>query len=323
MLDSIEDARFSAALIPWPLAPHISSFLARGDELLMAVNRSGCLSLAPWTGNASAPNNAGVALRHFSGGDFWQQYTVGAFVLINEKPAALLYRDDRFLDSGFPLPSPRTWTIAPGGLEPLVIPALEHFPAEEGWDADTLRLGPDGGWYFRVTKKGLPQPEIRMLRTADPDQAGEAVSLGGFQNSALPEPLSAAPPLLRDLLGAAFGSGGIGGGAAAVTSPEFQQTRYFGKDGGDAPLLVGYCHSGPDGSVALTILPDGRGLYTEQTGGGEETESAFKSFALPPLPEHFVYTGIAFAGDTLVAAWEEQEDYNIGAAGFMAILPAW
>jgi hypothetical protein len=40
---------------------------------------------------------------------------------------------------------------------------------------------------------------------------------------------------------------------------------------------------------------------------------------LPPLPEQFTYTRTARLGDLIVAAWEEQEDYNIGAAGFMVV----
>jgi len=41
--------------------------------------------------------------------------------------------------------------------------------------------------------------------------------------------------------------------------------------------------------------------------------------SLPPLPEGFFYTGIGRVGDNLFASWEEQEDYNIGAAGFVVI----
>jgi len=41
--------------------------------------------------------------------------------------------------------------------------------------------------------------------------------------------------------------------------------------------------------------------------------------SLPLLPEGFFYTMTAFVGDSLFAAWEEQVDFNIGAAGFMLI----
>ena len=232
LLESIEDACYSAALIPWPLALHIRFFLEKGDELFMAINRDGFMKLAPYKGAVS-----GIGLYCFSGGEFWRQYTVGGFVFYDEKPAALLYLDDRFLDSGFPLPQPRTWTF---NMEsntpfPVNIPALDFFPVEDGWDADTLLPGTDGFWYYRVSKRSGSRPEVRMLRTADLAQAGENASLGDFQNSAPPQ----------------------------------------------------------------TELPE--------------------HLSLPPLPEGFFYTGTGRAGDSLFACWEEQEEFFIGAAGFVLI----
>jgi hypothetical protein len=117
----------------------------------------------------------------------------------------------------------------------LTIPALELFPAAEGWDADTLRYGSDGFWYYRVIKKSESRPEVRMLRTADLAMAGENITQDAFQNSAPHE----------------------------------------------------------------MILPE--------------------HFSLPPLPDGFFYTGTGTAGGSVVAFWEEQEDFNIGAAGFVVI----
>ncbi|MDR1443680.1 MAG: hypothetical protein LBI94_02260 [Treponema sp.] len=64
----------------------------------------------------------------------------------------------------------------------------------------------------------------------------------------------------------------------------------------------------------------GAGTYrSAQAPAVESGETA----ALPPLPENFVYSQVRRLGDFLFAAWEEQEDYSIGAAGFMVIrLPA-
>jgi hypothetical protein len=306
LLDSIEDAVFSTALVPWPLAAHIRFMLAQDDELLLAVNGGGLVRLQPWE---EVERDTG--LFYLSGGEFWRHYTVGAFVFIDQRPAALLYRDDRFLDSGAALPLPRIWTIDRQltGLEALAVPALDMFPPDEGWDTDTLHRGTDGLWYFRAIQKDGPQPGIRMLRTANLKEMGEAIGMGTFQNSALPEPLSAAAPLLRELLDTVIEKGTV-----AALSPDFQQVRYFTKNSGDDTLLLCYYRS--KGPEALAVLPGGQGLYAR-------AELPFKSFTLPPLPEHFAYTGIGLAGNTLIAAWEEQEDYNIGAAGFMAIRPAW
>jgi hypothetical protein len=36
-----------------------------------------------------------------------------------------------------------------------------------------------------------------------------------------------------------------------------------------------------------------------------------------------VYTRIGVSGGAIIAAWEEQDSWNIGAAGFMVIEGAW
>jgi hypothetical protein len=234
---------------------------------------------------------------------------------ITIKPAALLYRDDRFLDSDAPLPSPRLWTFDSHSIGPKVlsVPSLESFVPEEGWDIDALRRGDDGHWYFRAVKK-TAQPEILMLRSSNLLQAGEQVSLGEFQNSALPEPLSAAPEPLRGMLAAILSYSRCGN--ATVISPDFQSTRFFAVDR-EKETLFGFYSNQPnsysDGAFLLAVQPDG----TAYIGTG--TSAAIGQFFLPTLPKGFVYTGIGMTGNTIFASWEEQAGYSIGAAGFMVI----
>jgi len=312
LIEAIEDACFSSALVPWPLAPHVRFMLARGGELLMAVNRDGFISLAPLEGGR-------LALYRFSGGEFWRQYTVGAFAFFDERqqqqqPAALLYRDDRFLDSSAPLPFPRMWTFNwyAAKPQPFVLPAIDAFAPQDGWDIDVLRRGGDGFWYLRAIKKTgddpESRPEIQMLRS-DLSREGEQVSLGVFQNAALPEPLSAAPGPLQDMLAAVFAESGSG--LAAVVSPEFQTTRSFATDR-EKSAISGF-YSGRSGKpFLLAATPQGNALYA--TGA-----AVMRHFSLPTLPEGFCYTGIGVCGDTIFASWEEQDEYSIGAAGFMVV----
>jgi len=310
LIETIEDACFSAALVPWPLAPHVRFMLAQGDTLLMAVNRDGFIRFFP-----QRDGDGYIGLYRFSGGEFWRQYTVGAFFFFDEKPAALLYRDDRFFDSDAPPPSPRIWTFDRNAAnpQPLALPSLDAFAPQDGWDIDTLRRGGDGLWYFRAVKKAPAQlelrPEIRLLRS-DLVKEGELVSLGAFQNAALPESISAAPGPLRDMAAAVFAESDSGLGA--VVSPEFQTTRTFAINR-EKSAITGFYSGKPENAFLLATTPQGDALYAQTNA------NVIRHFSLPPLPEGFCYTGIGMCGDTIFASWEEQDEYSIGAAGFMVI----
>jgi len=231
LLESIEDAVLSAAFVPWPLALHIRYLHEKDGEIILAVNRDGFIKLVPYKGEIE-----GLTLFRFSGGEYWRQYTIGGFVFYENNPTALLYLDSRFVSSGSPPPLLRTWTfnMLSNMPFPLSIPALELYPAEEGWEADTLRYGSDGAVYYRLAKRNDAKPAVLMFSTTDLAKAGNEISQDVFFNSALR------------------------------------------KEEINNPLL-------------------------------------------PLLPEGFFYTETGRVGDSLFASWEEQEDYNIGAAGFVVI----
>jgi len=231
-ISAIEDAAFTYALTPWPYALHISFIEETSDGIVMTVNRDGFLKLA--ANNQATP---GLGLYRFSGGDFWKQYTVGGFVFYQGYHAAVLYLDNRFLETDAKVPKPRTWSfnMNSNNVFPLEIPALQVFPEADNWDIDTLRLGSDGTFYFRAAKRKSANPEIKMFRTNNLSEGkAEEISTEVFFNS--------------------------------------------------APRKVEISHP-----------------------------------SLPPLPEGFVYTGLGYTGENLFASWEEQEDFSIGAAGFVVI----
>jgi hypothetical protein len=283
--------------------------LARDNEVFMAVNRDGILRFAPWDPSGR------TGMYRYSGGEFWKAYTVAAFFFYDDKPTALVYRDDRFLDTNTALPHPRAFAMNVQSplLEARDIPALGRFPPGDGWDVDALRLSPNGSWYYRVIRKDTPQGEILYFRSPSFEQEGEPVSRGALQNSVLPEHLSAAPASLLPLFSAL-----AAGGTALVLSPDFPGPRYFAETSGSQVNLLAYYRDTGENPAALAIDPKGRGLYATPLLS-ETGNAAAKPLALPELPESFVYSGIALCGQTLIAAWEEQEHYNIGAAGFMVI----
>jgi hypothetical protein len=324
---------------PWPLARHIGGLLFREGRLIAGVNREGFLLSIPWEGDAGPDRKADrIALYRISDAPYWNTYSLDALFFIEDKAAALLYRDDFFVEPPETPPSPRVLTPETGNPRPagLEVPAFAGLPTEEGWDVDNLRRGRDGFWYYRGIRRGGPEPEIVYLRTPDLMLPGEASSAGALRQALRAAPLAEAPAALRLVLERAFSlpSGNTRGGqlskTAAVLSPEYSGLRYFAENpdaaGEDMREFLAYYadmeakgmdagEPGTEDPYALLITPEGRGVYGKLRNGVPETGE----FSLPALPEGFVYTGIGLCASVLFVPWEEQEDWNVGAAGFLII----
>jgi hypothetical protein len=310
---------------PWPFKFLITGMVVTGDRLVMAVNRGGFLALLPGAGAGSSP---AIALYHVNAEHYWDDYTAAAPFLFRDRAAALLYRHDRFIEPTAAIPSPRFWGLELNSLRlvPLEIPALEVFPAGEGWDVDTLLAGRDDYWYYRGMQKSGGSPAPIYFRSSDLAGTGERSSPGVFRNATASYTIADAPTLLQIVLNEAFGlSGGMVMQEALVSTPAFPAARRFVAGTGDVliELAVYYRDGSADtgepaaGPCALAVLPDGRGVYARMDAPG--TEPRMDHFSLPPLPEGFVYTRIGLLGDILIGAWEEQFNWNVGAAGFMII----
>lgn len=177
-IESIYDAVYYSAFIPWTHAMHVSFFAENNNAFIMAVNRDGFLKFDESTGV--------LAMFRFPGGELWRQYTIGSFVFFQGNPAVTLYLDNRFSDLYHTIPNPRTWTfnMESNAVLPLNIPALQLFSEEEGWDIDALRYGSDGMFYYRAVKRSGANPEVRTFRTADLASSGEEIPIDVFFNSA-------------------------------------------------------------------------------------------------------------------------------------------
>jgi hypothetical protein len=106
-------------------------------------------------------------------------------------------------------------------------------------------------------------------------------------------------------------------GLLKAVSPDFEGQRIFTAGvsaiAENATLLYAYCQDAPE-PLALIILPGRLGFIS--AGGEHEAVT----FSLSALPEGFVYTGVAVFGNTLIAAWEEQQEAGVGVAGFMVMV---
>jgi hypothetical protein len=301
--------------------------LGREDRIILGINSEGFLAFAPWTEG----ENGGIALYRIDNSAYWKDYSVESLFILDSTPAALLYRDDYFIDSVLPPPSPRVWGLdAAGGMKPLIAGAFEDLAPEDGWDIEALLQGPDDQWRYRAIRKSGDRRGIGYFSAGDLSLPGEASTQGAMQNASRPRPQDQAPEPLRQVLEAALAADGAPStGIAAVVSPEFESLRYYAAPqainyiGEDIRFHPGYYLRGDGHAIALAVDPEGRGFI----GAVRDGSLTLREFALPALPRGFVYTGAAFFalppprdGGISVAAlgiWEEQEGWNVGAAGFV------
>jgi hypothetical protein len=330
--------------LPWNHARHITSFLPGDSELLFAgVNRGGILEFKELLNEASVKTGE-IAVYYHQGGAVWEAYPLVSLFRYEQRPAALLSGDRFFSAEKQGPPDPSLWTVSFGlKLQALALPALEAFPPAHGWETPVFFQGHDSCWYFRELRRGTDaesgisaHAESFYFRTVDISLRGEEISAASFLEAAEPAGPEKAPPLLALVLEEAARLAGKTCTVAAV-SPEFSSRRLYrsGPDTASADLaeeleLAGYYRpaGGNRDGLAIVLFPDGRGVYGI-SGGGPVRDGHFRLPALSipsgneavPSGEAgtFSYTGVALTGDLLVAAWEEQAAWNVGAAGFMML----
>jgi len=306
--------------VPWTQARHIAAFLPGGGDdhgaLYAGINRWGILKLEA--------RNGETALYYYRGEKTWEEYPALAFFRYGGKPAALLGRDRFFSTSDLPPPDPPLWIAAADGrMEPFSIPALEPFSATPGWEATALFQGENGAWYCCLFFPG--QRNIFLAAEALSLQARE-INSGEF-TQAREEFSYTPPPMIAWVMSEAERLMECSA-LTLVISPDFSGKRIFRTGtASEEQEFFGYYRSPLSelGGAAILLLPDGRGVYCRSDGGPQRDGH----FRLPPLGEaadgsRFVYTGVALAGkDQLVASWEEQADWNVGAAGFLLLHIDW
>lgn len=354
LIPSPEEASL-APFMPWTHSRHIASFLPirensrdKEEVLYAAVNRSGVLELRD--------HGREKNLFFHGGEETWDDFQVAAFFRYNTRPTAFLVEERFFSVEGFsPLLSP-LWAVWDGSLTAISIPGInpEHY---DDWTTNSLFLGNDGFWY---TRKSMAMQENKFHRTSDLSEIGQEIRADQYQQAI--SPMDANSSSVQPLLSWTLGEAARLAGRPCITtvvSPDFPSKRLISSyptasgsipsdqslgrqnENGEFPMeLYGYYRQHTPGKEALVaiLFPDGRGVYCRSDG----TFIKDGHFALPALhngaaapaggnpadnPGSFVYTGVALLGDGprlfIVASWEEQRDWNIGAAGFLMLEINW
>jgi len=326
--------------VPWTQARHIAAFLPGGGDdpgaLYAGINRWGFLKLKAKSGE--------TALYYYRGGKTWEDYPALSFFRHGGKPAALLGRDRFFASAGLP-PDPALWIAAVDGrrMEPMTLPALNAYPPALGWETTALFQGENGAWYFRLF---LPEQRNVFLAAEALSLPAREINSGEF-TQAQEEFSYTPPPMIAWVMSEAERLMDCSA-LALVISPDFSGKRIFRTGtASEEQEFFGYYRSPLSelGGAAILLLPDGRGVYCRSDGGPQRDGH----FRLPPLGQQpvpdgsamqddsaaqdepewqdgslFVYTGVALVGkNLLVASWEEQADWNVGAAGFLLLNIDW
>ncbi|MDR2048554.1 MAG: hypothetical protein LBP69_03795 [Treponema sp.] len=290
--------------VPWKFSRYITAFLADESRLVAVVNQEGFLVF-------EFLKKGEIAFYYYLDSG-WGGYSVSSVFWFGQFPAALLVRDEIFSDPP-PPPDPALRCFDGTALKGFEPAAFAVPSSKDGWETVDI-LWEGDTWYCRKLRRGAGfAGEEAYLEAADLAGRGERSSGAAFLQAARPAaPASFAGAFLAGALEAA---GALAGKPCTfqTVSPEFKAPRVFetgiGSDITELLSASAYYRSG----AALALLPDGRGVFRGELHSGD--------FALPSLPEGYAYTSICLAGEnngtyTVIVSWEEQEDWNVGAAGF-------
>jgi hypothetical protein len=288
------------------------------EAICMGVNRSGFVLIAP-------ARNQSSALYRFFDTPHFDPYSISSVFSWKGSTRLLLSRDRFFSTADIPVPNPRVFALTIDGElvaneEPL---SFTGFPAVDGWDVEVVERTRDGRFVLRAVRStsggGIAYAEADSL-----DSASVATSAAAFRLAQTPRPAIAAEPVLRRLLLSASGtlsSGAVLLVGTIIADGDFPESYLVSQDLESEPQLllsrpeteIQKASAAVAGDWACLLFPDGACFIVDGL------EKPLIGARFPPLPEGFVYSSIGITKRLAVAAWEEQDEWSVGAAGFVVL----
>ncbi len=312
LISSPEEASLRTFL-PWPHSIHTTDMLIDKNRLVMTINRLGFLVFIPWDASHLGMYAVFDKTR-------WNQYSIASLFRHNQRPSALFYRDDFFaVNEELPLPETQTAALVKGSTQPVKaeIPSFKDFPSSKGWNIEALNRGKNGNWYFIAAQKSSGTQEKFYYQTELLDEQPKSISMGDYWLALAPESLQKAPIIVQNTVEEAVKNRqeNLSYLIEMILPDGEQKVRYSRQSGAaDSDMLSLFVYTENDKSIA--VCSDGSGAAAKKAEG--ESIETFP-YNLPKAPENFFYTGIALSGNTVIAAWEEQQFYGVGAAGFVLL----
>ncbi len=301
------------SFLPWPYSIHIQDMMIQENRLILAVNRQGFLAIIPW-------DDYRLGMYPVFDKAHFARYSIASLFMFDQIPSVLLYRDDFFSDHGsLPLPETPVKGLVKGSIQPMdgEVPAFRNFPSSKGWDLEALTRGKNGDWYFSAVQKSSAMHEKLYYKTGALDKSPSSISMGDYWIALEPESLGKADPLLRGTAEKALSrKSGISSYLIEAISPDDEYKTFYSSGNGVGESSIVSLFAFANNNTALVVFTQGAGAVGKKN---EDETIETNLFTLPELPEDFFYTGIALVDNTIIASWEEQHSYGVGAAGFVLV----
>ncbi|MDL2229758.1 hypothetical protein LJC14_05865 [Treponema sp. OttesenSCG-928-L16] len=292
---------------PWTLSLRSEGMMVHEGRFISAVNGMGFWAALPW-------QNGRLAFYRVQGKEEWASFRIDSFFLFDGKPSVLLGRDDFFSAGTEKKSLSPVQSLVKGSPSPVPgeIPAFSRTDTEGEWQINSLLFGSDKRWYFRIVREDGDKRDIRYFISEDLSRPALASSPGEYREALRPLAPQEAPELLRPVLERLETDFSVLGEdyIAETISENGVYPRYYGGASSSDSIsrVWAYC----DSRLAAAVDSRGKG-YIRRPGSVRRVEA----LALPELPVSFAYTGIVFLEKELIASWEEQQDWTVGASGFL------
>lgn len=284
-----------------------------GDDLYIGVNKFGIVKVTMGELTDETP-----LLRVFTDPAVFSPRTVGNFFYFDGRFYGQMYFNTVFHTTPPPQPVLSLFSLDAGLTDFRIIPfSLQN--RDSGWELRTVYpLSAEESWNLVWKKRGKEKTLFRYTRLDFTDWKQNEIDEREFITAASPKDAgSAVPELLRQLV-KRLGIGDTAVIDVTLRSPAPKQPEIYrfgdpekiNADDGEYYSLPAF-HTGSRCYLLAAGPP--RLLYADSTGAG--------TIELPPLPEGFLYTGLAVSGDRIVLLWEERRFTQTGAAGFTLVEP--
>lgn len=293
--------------LPWTEAVRVSDAAIVDNAPALLINRLGLMT----TGSAG-----GASALHTD--SLFSQATAAGICKTATGTAIRFYRNSFFAAdgdaSGSGGPFLARYDAAAGTFSVL----LKAQDLAQDPDAQCVALDRlDSDWFasFKTDKGGkvefnylkFAQIPEREASGAAPDISGmRTISKDEYQRSVTPTAVSRGPEALASLLAKIPSQAPL---ALRVYSRSMKSTRAYAR-AGDGDALEGTAYVSDD--KAAVLFADGTFYICPDNSSGK-----VHTIKLPALSQGYVYTTFVLAGNTLLAAWEEQRFFETGRAGIL------